>query len=213
MSILNNIFSPSMMVYPPKWIRMWMKSALWSVYTNEKKIFLTFDDGPTPEITPFVLSLLKQYNAKATFFCIGKNIVQHPEIFNTISENGHSIGNHSKNHLNGWKTNIQNYLSDVNECDNLLSEIRLFRPPYGRLSIAQYNALKKRYKVVMWDVLSMDYEQSLSSEIIFNNVIKYSKNGSIIVFHDSIKANKHLQVVLPKVLAYYSEKGYTFDAL
>lgn len=190
-----------------------MKNALWSVDTNDKKIFLTFDDGPTPDVTPFVLSLLNQYQAKATFFCIGKNIVQHPDIFNAIAGDGHSIGNHSMNHLNGWQTKLSDYLKDVEECENLKKEKRLFRPPYGRISRAQYNALKMDYNIVMWDVLSMDYEKDLSSETVYNNVIKNSKNGSIIVFHDSVKAKNHLEIVLPKVLAHYSEKGYSFEAL
>lgn len=188
---------------------------------DSQSIFLSFDDGPIPEITPWVLNELKKYNAKATFFCIGNNVEKHPEVFQEILKDGHSIGNHTFNHLNGWKTSLENYVSNTIKAETMLqgqmpraTSTKLFRPPYGKIRNSQAKALAKLdYKIVMWDVLSGDYNQRLSPEACYHNVKKNATAGSIIVFHDSIKASKNLKAVLPLVLKYFSEKGMKFNSL
>lgn len=204
-------------------IKMLFSNFIWDIPNNEKKIYLTFDDGPTPEITNWVLNQLEQYNAKATFFCIGKNIAANPEIFNQILEKGHSIGNHTYNHLNGWKTTSQEYLENIEACEtailNLKSEIKdlkskIFRPPYGKVKVAQAKKLRQQgYKIIMWDVLSADFDQNISKEECLNNVLSNTTSGSIIVFHDSVKAFKNLEYVLPKALRYLTENHFSFEAI
>lgn len=207
----------------PILLKIFLKNYTWDIpaETKEKILYLTFDDGPTSAITEWTLEVLKNYNAKATFFCIGTNIKKHPEIFNRIVSEGHSIGNHTHNHLKGWKTNITDYLTDVKIADTIiqnscskLSNSKLFRPPYGQITPRQGNALRKLgYKIIMWSVLSFDWEQDVSKETCFNTIIKSAKNGSIIVFHDSIKASKNMQFALPKVLDFYSKKGFVFKQI
>lgn len=202
---------------------------IWRFSMDKKEIFLTFDDGPTPEITQFVLDELKKYNAKATFFCIGKNIKNYPEIFNKILEEKHAIGNHTQNHLNGWKTKKIDYLEDISNCEHVISSIstslntgsveksrksKLFRPPYGKIKKQQAKEiLQKGYKIIMWSVLSADFDTTISKEKCLQNVLKNTKNGSIIVFHDSLKAAEKLRFVLPKVLEEFSKKGFSFKAI
>ncbi|MEY8849784.1 polysaccharide deacetylase family protein [Psychroserpens sp. XS_ASV72] len=188
---------------------------VWDVQTSAKELFLTFDDGPTPEITNWTLETLSKYNAKATFFCIGNNIQKHPDIFNKILAEGHSIGNHTQNHIKGWKTKTKAYIDEVIEAQNVIaSEPNLFRPPYGQLKPEQGKELiKLGYQVIMWDVLSFDWQKELSEETCLNNVISKSNPGSIIVFHDSIKASKNMMYALPKVLEHFSEKGFEFKTL
>lgn len=191
----------------------------WEIASTAKEIYLTFDDGPTPEITNWVLDLLKQYQAKATFFCIGNNIEKHPEIFQDIINDGHAIGNHTHNHLKGWKTSVSDYLEDVQLTSDLILnnnqiKLSLFRPPYGQITTKQGTELiKLGYKIIMWSVLSIDWDDFVSRKICLNNVITKADSGSIVVFHDSVKASKNLQYALPKVLEYFSEKGYTFKSL
>ena len=193
----------------------------WRFQSNEKEIFLTFDDGPTPEITQFVLSELKKYNAKATFFCIGKNIQNYPEIFNEIISDGHSIGNHTQNHLNGWKTTTENYIANFLECHKTITQFnkikfkkQLFRPPYGKIKKSQAKKiLKKGYKIIMWDVLSADFDNTISKERCLQNVLNNAKKGSIIVFHDSLKASKKVKYALPTVLKTFSDKGFVFKKI
>lgn len=193
----------------------------WRFSLDKKQIYLTFDDGPTPEITEFVLSKLKKYNAKATFFCIGKNIKNHPEIFEEIISDGHSIGNHTQNHLNGWKTIKDEYLKNISDCDNTIRQFydstftqKLYRPPYGKIKKSQAKELiKNNYRIIMWSVLSADFDTTISKEKCLDNVLKNTKNGSIIVFHDSVKAADKLKFTLPKVLEYYSKKGFTFSKI
>lgn len=191
-------------------------SLIWNVPNQEKRIFLTFDDGPIPELTEWVLQTLDQFQVKATFFCVGDNVKKHPEIFTQLMESGHAVGNHTFSHVNGRKANATDYLKDIKACDQALAdqgfETSLFRPPYGRLKTSQRSLLKKR-KVVMWDVLSKDYDQSLSSDSILNGTIKATQPGSIIVFHDNIKAEKNLKAVLPKYIQYFLDQGYQFDKL
>lgn len=201
----------------PRIVKKLFSNYTWSFFTSKKEIYLTFDDGPTPKITKFVLNELAKYNAKATFFCIGKNIQTHPEIFSSILEANHSIGNHTQNHLNGWKTSAKEYLDNVLECETVINKnyaTKLFRPPYGKLKSSQAKALKKHnYNIIMWDVLSADFDSSVSKEQCLQNVINHTKNGSIIVFHDSKKAADKVIYTLPKVLKHFSEKGYTFKAI
>ena len=193
----------------------------WRFFDTKKEIYLTFDDGPTPEITQFVLSELKKYNAKATFFCIGKNIKRHPNIFKQIISDGHSIGNHTQNHFNGWKNTTEDYLENVLECNKTITQLnnytikqQLFRPPYGKIKKSQAKEiLKKGYKIIMWDVLSADFDTTISKEKCLQNVLKNTKNGSIIVFHDSVKAFPRMEYALPKFLKSFSEKGFIFRAI
>ncbi|WKD85729.1 Peptidoglycan-N-acetylglucosamine deacetylase [Polaribacter huanghezhanensis] len=218
----------------PRIIQQIFKNYTWCFSSDKKEIFLTFDDGPTPEITEFVLSKLKKHNAKATFFCIGKNIQNHPEIFNKIIAEKHVVGNHTQNHLNGLKHKKINYLENVVSCENVISSTstslstgsveksansktpgsKLFRPPYGKIKKSQAKEiLKKGYTIIMWDVLSADFDTSISKEKCLENVLKNTTNGSIIVFHDSKKAVEKLIYVLPKVLDYFSEKGFVFKTI
>lgn len=196
---------------------------IWRMSSDEKAIYLTFDDGPIPEITEFVLEELAKYKAKATFFCIGGNIEKHPDIFQQIVNQGHSIGNHTFNHLRGWNTEDEVYIENFWKCEkeiyqqipNLKSEIRnpLFRPPYGRIKRNQYQEIIKSHEIIMWDVLSGDYDQSISQERVLNKSIQHTESGSIVLFHDSIKASKNMLFALPRYLEYFSEKGYSFKTL
>lgn len=206
---------------------------LWNFDLKEKTIYLTFDDGPIAEITPWVLARLKEYNAKATFFCIGANISKNPSIFRQILNEGHSVGNHTYNHLNGWKTPSEEYIKNVLLAEKVIKtfqsssdaispanaanpnlEKELFRPPFGKITPGQIKKLEKlNYKIVMWDVISEDYDQSKKPKKCFEDIVRYSKPGSIVVFHDSVKAFRNLQVILPEVLKYYSEKGFEFKAI
>ena len=184
----------------------------WKISTDEKVIYLTFDDGPIPEVTEFVLNTLNQFNAKATFFCIGENVRKHPAILDRVIEQGHSIGNHTYNHLNGWKHPSSTYVENVSKAASFTSS-SLFRPPYGRISWKQIKALKQSYRIIMWDVLSGDFDTSLTAENCIENVLKHTESGSIIVFHDSEKAWPRLEKTLPFVLEKLKEKGYDFDTL
>ncbi|SHI88686.1 Peptidoglycan/xylan/chitin deacetylase, PgdA/CDA1 family [Mesonia phycicola] len=188
---------------------------LWAGPSPHKKIiYLTFDDGPIPEITPWVLQILKSYNAKATFFCIGNNIELYPSILSQVLNAKHVIGNHTYNHINGWKTSTTDYLQDINFFENLGYPTQYFRPPYGKCTSSQAKKIiQKGYKIVMWDVISEDYNKTISPENCYETVISQAKSGSIIVFHDSLKAQKNLRYVLPKVLKYYTQKGYIFKSL
>jgi peptidoglycan/xylan/chitin deacetylase (PgdA/CDA1 family) len=189
----------------------------WNIPNDEQKVFLTFDDGPTPEITEWVLEQLKKYNAKATFFCIGNNIEKYPEIFQKTIAEGHAIGNHTFDHLNGWKTTTEDYIENVKlyETQNpKLVTRNLFRPPYGKIKHSQSKILRKLgYKIIMWDVLSRDYDQSISATQCLENVLSNIETGSIIVFHDSVKAEHNLKYVLPKTLEFLKEKGFICDKI
>lgn len=205
----------------PRLIMRIFSKYTWRFSFNKKEVFLTFDDGPTPEITEFVLSELKKYKAKATFFCIGKNITKQPEIFQNIISDGHAIGNHTQNHLNGWRADDQEYINSVLDCENVISSSmknavnpKLFRPPYGKIMSSQARMLfKKEYKIIMWDVLSGDFDTSITKEKCLQNVLKNTRKGSIIVFHDSVKAAERMQYALPIVLKIFTEKGFTFSKM
>lgn len=194
---------------------------VWEISTEKKELYLTFDDGPTPDITYWVLDTLKPFNAKATFFCIGNNVAKHPEIFRQIIKEGHSIGNHTHNHIKGWNTETEQYLENVAIAEEAIANqkfqltgINLFRPPYGQIKPKQGKQLMALgYKIVMWDVLSFDWDKTVSNQECLNHVISKSKNGSIVVFHDSIKASNNMKFALPKVLEHFSEKGFSFKAI
>ncbi len=195
------------LVKTPPLIKTIFSDFVWNVDTQDKVVYLTFDDGPIPEMTPWVLDQLHKYDFKATFFCVGDNIRKYPEIYQEILLEGHSIGNHTYHHINGWNTDHQTYLHDVSLCDNMMSTT-LFRPPYGKLRPSQSTIIKADKTVVMWDVLSGDFDQSITPEKCLNNVLDNFENGSIIVFHDNIKAAKNLQYALPRFLAHLHEQGY-----
>lgn len=238
----------------PELVKKLFPERVWDISTEKKEIFLTFDDGPIPGITPWVLKQLKKYNAKATFFCIGENIEKQPEIFQKILSEGHSIGNHTQNHLNGWRASPEKYLQNVLKAEAIIeengkerrakreknrkkkcpeeqirakfenqdSEIKnstfktthLFRPPYGRITGKQVKLLQERnYKIIMWNVLSMDYRKNISAEKCYNNIVKNGISGSIFVFHDSLKAEKNLRAILPKVLEHFQKRGFSFEKL
>lgn len=187
----------------------------WHLNRANHCIYLTFDDGPIPIVTPFVLKTLKQYHAKATFFCIGDNVQKHPDVFEQVKADGHSIGNHTFNHLRGWATPTDEYTENFKKCDAQLNT-PLFRPPYGRIKKEQIRALKAvkpGLNIVMWDVLSGDFDTKLDPEKCLRGVIKHTCNGSVVVFHDSLKAFPRLEYVLPRALEYWSRQGYEFKAL
>ena len=199
-------------------LKMAFPKRTWSVQTDKKEIFLTFDDGPTPEITEWTLDLLKKHKAKATFFCLGKNVNQHPEIFKRCIDEGHSIGNHLYAHENGWKTSTTDYINSVKKTGRIFSEYniktRLLRPPYGKISQKQAIQLAdEHYKLIMWNVLSKDYDTKTSPEKCLKNSIKNLQKGSIVVFHDSVKASTNMQFALPRLLEKFSKEGFKFEAL
>ena len=185
----------------------------WRFSSIPKEIYLTFDDGPTPKVTEFVLEELEKYNGKATFFCIGKNVKIHPAIYQKIISNGHSVGNHTFNHLNGFSTRNNLYIENIQQASAYIDS-NLFRPPYGKLKNSQGNILQKKgYKIIMWDVLSGDFDTKISPEKCLKNVLENTSNGSIVVMHDSVKAQEKIFFALPKILDYYSKKGYVFKAI
>lgn len=206
------------MVKVPKIIKKLFYNQVWDLPNTDNKIYLTFDDGPTPEITEWVLDLLEKENIKATFFCIGNNVEKHPEIFKRTIEAGHSIGNHTFNHLKGWKTSTKEYIENVVLCEAEIRKLnteqsKLFRPPYGKIKPNQTRLLRlKGFKIIMWDVLSKDYDKAISPEKCLKNT-KRTTPGSIIVFHDSLKARKNLEYTLPKAIKFLKEKKFVFDTI
>jgi len=185
----------------------------WRMPNEEKKVYLTFDDGPTEDITYWILDNLKQYNALATFFCVGENISQHRAQMQAMKEAGHTIGNHTYNHLNGFKTPVNEYVENTEKCTPLVNNM-LFRPPYGKITQKQSGILRQKgYSVIMWSLLTYDYLENLDKEKAFNKIKKYAKPGSIIVFHDNKKAEDNMKYLLPKTLEYLSERGFQFAAL
>jgi len=201
-----------MLTHPAFVLKTLYPSLIWDIETEEKVLYLTFDDGPTPGVTDELLDMLKKHKAKATFFCVGKNIENHPDLYQRILEEGHEIGNHTFNHKNGWTSNNLEYLKDVQKFDKL-HKSKFFRPPYGRLKPAQIQVLKDRYKIIMWSVLTMDYHSGSSKETCYQNAIKKLKAGDILVFHDSLKAGEKMLYTVERLLAEQSQNGYSFNAL
>lgn len=200
------------LVRPPQFLRNIYKDACWRMNENEKVIYLTFDDGPIPELTPWVLEILNKYQVKATFFCVGENISKNPDIYQQIINNGNQVGNHTYNHIKGWKTKTDDYLKNVELCQKL-TKTNLFRPPYGRITKNQIKSLKNSYKIILWDVLSYDYDKYTTPKKCLDNCIKYTRNGSIIVFHDNIKAKDSLKYALPLYIEHFLKLNYKFATL
>lgn len=205
------------MIFPlktPSFINSLFPDLIWNIKTSKKEIFLTFDDGPIEEVTPFVLEELKKAKAKATFFCIGDNIRKHPHVYNELIEDGHLAANHTYNHLSGWKMSNEKYFGNIDKCEKLLNqENKIFRPPYGRIKGSQIKYLKDSYKIIMWDVLSGDFDKNLNPQKCLNSCIQKTNAGSIIVFHDSIKAFPILKYVLPRYIEHFSNLGFKFEVI
>jgi peptidoglycan/xylan/chitin deacetylase (PgdA/CDA1 family) len=206
-------------VKTPKLVQRFFHNYSWRIRTNKKEIFLTFDDGPVPDFTPWVLKTLRKFKAKATFFCVGENIKKHPKIYKQIIRQGHAVGNHTFNHLQGWKTPTRKYIKNTIKAEAYLpedgaSQPKLFRPPHGRIRPLQARILRKKgYKIIMWDVLSGDFDPHLSKEECYEQTIRNIQSGSIVVFHDSDKSFKNLDYVLPRLLEHFSKEGYSFKTL
>ena len=185
---------------------------VWNFSEKEQKVFLTFDDGPSTNVTDSILTILEQEKVRATFFCIGKNVKKNPELANKILKKGHSIGNHSMTHVNGWRTRKNSYLRNINEASEYINS-NLFRPPFGRFNLYSLDQILKKYKLVMWDVLSGDFDEKIEEKAVINNVIKNVANGSIIVFHDNNKSKEKTLSALIKTIKKLKEKGFSFEAI
>jgi peptidoglycan/xylan/chitin deacetylase (PgdA/CDA1 family) len=203
----------------PPFFKFFSKHLEWKIKTDKKEIFLTFDDGPIPGLTPYIVDQLEEFGAEATFFCVGDNVTKFPEIFKLVVEGGHAVGNHTFNHLKAWSTSMTAYLENVQKCQGVLIENGLasgrplFRPPHGQITPRSINALKQTYRIIMWDVLSYDFSKTHSAEKSLDKIIKMTRPGSIVVFHDNYKAEEKLKYVLPKYLRHFSELGYRFKKL
>jgi peptidoglycan/xylan/chitin deacetylase (PgdA/CDA1 family) len=197
---------------PPKLLQSLLPQCFWNLPNRQNKIYLTFDDGPTPEVLPFILKTLDVYKVSATFFCVGENIQKHPDLAKEILKRNHVIGNHTFNHISGWRTKNKTYFENVDACQKVYKS-KLFRPPYGRLRASQANELRKKYKIIMWDVLSYDYDKKVLPQTCFRNVIDATKSGSVIVFHDNVKALKNLEYALPRSIDFLLKKDFAFDVI
>jgi peptidoglycan/xylan/chitin deacetylase (PgdA/CDA1 family) len=200
------------LVKTPPIVKTIFADFVWHIDTDIKEVYLTFDDGPIPGLTPWVLDVLADFKSKATFFCVGENVKKNRSIFDRIVREGHTIGNHTYNHLNGWNTENEVYLQNVAECDKYM-ETNLFRPPYGKMKPSQSSLIKSEKTVVMWDVLSGDFDLSITKEKCLTNVIENYSQGSVIVFHDNIKAEEKLKYVLPSFLEHLAENGFVASNL
>ena len=194
---------------PPFLFRLFFTESFWRIQGREKAVYLTFDDGPIPQVTPWVLNLLDKYNIKATFFCVGENVARYPELFEEIKMRGHRVGNHTMNHISGFRNSTNKYLENVQIADSLIQS-NLFRPPHGWMRSSQAWLITKDYRIIMWDVVTRDYSSKLNGEQVFKIAKKYVRNGSIIVFHDSLKSEKNLRHALPKTIEWLIEEGYSF---
>jgi len=201
----------------PIWLHRIYPRYIWRIPTQQQNLYLSFDDGPDPEVTPYVLDLLDAFNAKATFFCVGDNIARFPEVLQDILKRGHQLGNHTQHHIKGWSTELQDYCADVEKCQNHIgpiSQFPLFRPPYGRIRSDQGKILlSKGYSCIMWDILSYDYDKRLNTSVALRKIIQRSRPGSIVVFHDSQKAKKQLKQLLPEYLQEMKNRGYSFKCI
>lgn len=197
---------------PPLLYRMLFPESAWRINTKRKSVYLTFDDGPIPEVTPWVLDMLDKYNIKATFFCVGDNVRKYPGLFEEIKKRGHSFGNHTMNHLQGSQVTTRRYLRNVQEAHDLIRS-NLFRPPHGLLRWSQAKVLKDHFMIVMYDLVTRDYSKKLTGEQVFKNVKRYARKGSIIVFHDSLKAEQNLRYALPKSIEWLLDNGYSIEKI
>lgn len=199
-------------VHLPGWITRMFPDAIWRIPEGDQKLYLTFDDGPIPEVTPQVLDILRRYGIQATFFCVGENVFKYPELFAQIIDEGHTVGNHTYNHVQGLKCSDSYYFDNVEKANRLIGS-NMFRPPHGWMRRTQYWRLSKQYKLIMWDVISCDYDPKLTPEHCFCNVVDFVRDGSIITFHDSLKAKNNVLSGLPRVIEYLLEQGYTFSKI
>ena len=200
-----------MFVKIPKFIQILFPSIIWRQKNYQNNIWLTFDDGPTPKVTPFILNTLKEENVKATFFLVGEQIERQPDLYSQIISDGHVIANHSYSHINSWKSNTLDYLNDIEKCQKLMPKNKLFRPPYGKISALQIRRLKKKYKIILWDVLSWDFSLSIAPKKVKKNVMKNTKQGSIIVFHNNQKSFRNLTSILKETIQELKQKGFLFS--
>ncbi|MBR7171789.1 MAG: polysaccharide deacetylase family protein [Prevotella sp.] len=198
-----------MIEQPATWLRWLYPRATWRMDKNVKAVYLTFDDGPIPEATPFILKTLADFNIKATFFMVGDNVRKHPELFKQVVEAGHRIGNHTFNHYGGFKHTVRGYMANAEKAD-LLLHTNLFRPPHGAMRLPQYYWLGRKYRIVMWDLVTRDYSKWMTAADVVNNVKRYVRNGSIITFHDSLKSIEKLKTALPESIKWLKEQGYEF---
>lgn len=200
------------MVHPPRYLRLAYPGAVWNIPTQEKVLYLTFDDGPVPEVTLKVLELLKSYEAKATFFCIGDNVRKHPDVYARVLQDGHTVGNHTFHHYNAWKTDRRTFLNDTQAAAQIIDS-KLFRPPYGKLTPLTLMGIRKNYRIIMWDVISCDFDINVPKEQVWTNVRDHAKPGSIVVFHDSLKASVNMFHALEKTLEHFAQDGFSFQSL
>ena len=192
--------------------KLYQRNEIWNIETRDKVIYLTFDDGPIQDTTPWILNILDRYNAHATFFCVGENVLRNPGLFDSIVSAGHSVGNHTFNHLNGWRSPVKDYVDNVMKCNELIPST-LFRPPYGRIKRTQMQELRPYFTMIFWSVLTGDFDNEINPARCLNNAVINTRPGSIVVFHDSIKAWPNLKFALPAFLEHFSMQGYTFKAL
>lgn len=197
---------------PPQIIRKYYSGAQWRVPVSNKSVYLTFDDGPHPDITAAVLKILKQHDVKANFFCVGANVEKHRSCYDLILQDGHQVGNHTMTHKDGWKTPLRDYLKEVVACQQLVAS-DMFRPPYGRITRQQFNVLKQHYRIIMWDVLSYDFDQTLTADDCLKLACKATRPGSVVVWHDSLKAAERMLPALPEYITYCKQQGFSFELL
>lgn len=196
----------------PDYIQKIWRTPIWRINPDEKSVYLTFDDGPNPKVTPLVLDILDKFGVKATFFCVGENVKKYPEVFREVKRRGHTVGNHTFNHLKGYKSSTQDYVKNVWKADEYVHS-NLFRPPHGRIKLSQIRTLKKDFKIIMWDFITYDFESKVTPDAILKEVKKRTRNGSIVIFHDSLKAEKNMLAALPKALEFWKEEGYEICSL
>lgn len=196
----------------PDFIKLMWRTPVWRINPSEKVIYLTFDDGPNPEVTPRVLDILDEFEAKATFFCVGENVMKYPEIFQEVKHRGHAVGNHTFNHVKGTEKTVKVYVDNVGKAHEYIHS-KLFRPPHGRITLSQVNKLKADFKIIMWDFITYDFDRQVTSTEILKEVKIRSRNGSVVIFHDSLKARKNVLEALPEALRYWKKEGYEVKAL
>ena len=196
----------------PDYIQKIWRTPIWRINPDEKSVYLTFDDGPNPKVTPLVLDILDKFGVKATFFCVGENVKKYPEVFREVKRRGHTVGNHTFNHLKGYKSSTQDYVKNVWKADEYVHS-NLFRPPHGRIKLSQIRTLKKDFKIIMWDFITYDFDSKVTPDAILKEVRKRTRNGSIVIFHDSLKAEKNMLAALPKALEFWKEEGYEICSL